>query len=154
MPLRPIRVLLQTFLDKQDLDRSRLALVELMEGLVRANCVWLEYYPSTPLLYDSHVVYKAEVGTEDWQDIPTTLQRGWGDCEDLACWRCAELRVTEGIHATHFIVWRDKKSGAAIYHALVKHPDGTIEDPSRARGMHQAVGNQPVYIGRAVLTGV
>lgn len=149
MPMRPIRVLLKTFVSPGDTDRTRLALLSLMEGLVQANCQWLKAYPKTIRLYNSPVVYRPEVDTEDWQDIPTTIERGYGDCEDLACWRCAELRVFEGTSATPFIMWRDGPNGA-IYHALVKLPDGRIEDPSRAKGMRHSITNAPVILGRAV----
>jgi len=148
MGLRPIHLFVKTFLVPEDTDRSRLAIVALMEGLVRANQIWLAHYPNTPRLYDSKVIYRPEVGTEEWQDIPTTIERGWGDCEDLACWLCAERRMYDGLDAKPFITWRKEPSGT-IYHVTVMLPDGTIEDPSRSLGMTGYTTRRPVFLGRA-----
>lgn len=87
------------------------------------------------------IYYLAEPdGRDDWQDIPDTLERGNGDCEDLATWRCAELRVRLGVDADLGITKSDMplQSGAALvtmYHIVVVLPDGAIEDPSRRLGM-------------------
>ena len=147
MGFRPIQIELSLFRGPGDLDRSRLAVPALMMGLVMANRVWLAKYPKTPALYASPVLYRAEVNTENWSDIPTILGRGWGDCEDLACWRVAELRH-QGIAALPYITWRAKEGqiGGTIYHALCKWPDGRIEDPSRALGMRHPVVRKPVFI--------
>jgi hypothetical protein len=87
-----------------------------------------------PPLYRSGVVYHTEpFGEEDWCDIPTCLEKGWGDCEDLGCWRAAELR-NSGIRAMpdfkHKVI-----AGITVIHILVKWPDGRIEDPSKVLGM-------------------
>lgn len=152
MALKPIELKVQLFLRRKgvvsphELDRSRRALTWLMFGLCEVNREWLETYPGTPPLYKSAVLYKLEPNTEIWQDIPTTLARGFGDCEDLACWRIAELQA-KGIAAMPYITWRERASGGTVYHALVRHPDGLIEDPSRALGMHgHPVVRRPVYI--------
>jgi hypothetical protein len=73
-------------------------------------------------------------GREDWQDIPETIRRGDGDCEDLACWRAAELNVKQGIRAFPTFRWRVRGTGT-LYHILVQYPNGQIEDPSRMLGM-------------------
>lgn len=83
-----------------------------------------------PPLYRSGVRYRQERGTEDWNTAPVVLKRGYGDCEDLAAWRAAELRVM-GIPA-HGIV---KRTGPKMFHALVLWPDGRVEDPSKILGM-------------------
>lgn len=147
MAFRPIQIAIKLFQGKSDLDRSRLAITGLMDGLVTANRIWLAAYRDTPALYDSPVLYQAEKQTEIWCDIPTILEKGFGDCEDLACWRIAELR-NQGINAMPFITWRDNpgKIGGTIYHALVRWPDGRIEDPSRALGMRHPVTRKPVFI--------
>jgi len=110
------------------------------------NKIWLEYYPKTPNLYDTEVVYKTERFSEDWCDIPTILKKGFGDCEDLACWRCAELQQKEQINALPYVTWRKDERGNTIYHALVRWPDGRIEDPSRALGMRHPIVRKPVFI--------
>lgn len=74
------------------------------------------------------------MGEENWQDIPTILKAGSGDCEDLACWRAAELTERDGIPARPVYRWRHRP-GLTIYHIVVRLPDGSIEDPSRRLGM-------------------
>lgn len=93
-----------------------------------------------PDLYDLHrrglCRYVAEPdGQEDWQDILTTIRLGNGDCEDLACWRAAELQV-KGIPAYAIFVWRALPDNqGTLYHIQVKLPGGMIEDPSKRLGM-------------------
>jgi len=87
-----------------------------------------------PWLYDSGVHYQQEpIGEEVWPDFPTLYKQGWGDCEDLACARTAELQFC-GVPAVNAI--RYKKLGdITLIHVLVLHPDGWLEDPSRILGM-------------------
>lgn len=111
------------------------ALTHLLEALVAVNVVWLREHPSAPWLYQSGVRYKDEPpGQDDWQDIPETLARGNGDCEDLACWRLAELRTrtSEDVlpHVTRTIL-----GPRTVYHIAVRRRTGGIEDPSRVLGM-------------------
>jgi hypothetical protein len=75
-------------------------------------------------------------GAERFDHARTVLGRGWGDCDDLAPWQAASLRVT-GVDpgATANVV----KSGPNRWHAIVKRSDGTIEDPSRQAGMGSRV---------------
>lgn len=115
-----------------------LALVALCEALCTID--QLQIKPGVPSLYTSGVYYKAEDGCEEWQDVETTLERRFGDCEDLACWRVAELRA-QGIDAKPLVSWHvgtDPKTGKprTEYHIRVLLPDGTIEDPSATLGMH------------------
>jgi hypothetical protein len=104
-----------------------------------------------PPLYESGVRYKEEApGHEDWLDTPAVLHQGDADCEDLAAWRCAELRA-DGIDAEPVIKWQwiprdmmiaqgypaDKlpTRGVWLVHCCVRYPDGSIEDPSKILGM-------------------
>lgn len=94
--------------------------------------------PLAPL-YESGVRYQMEPpGEEEWLDIPSLYKQGWGDCEDLACARVAELRY-QGIAAVPCIKSRQvaKSSGDALtlVHVMVLWPDGTVEDPSKILGM-------------------
>ena len=113
----------------------------LLEGLTLANVAYLLSQPHTPDLYASGVRYlEEESGVDEWQDIPDTLARRTGDCEDLACWRVAELRVRYGEPlATRGISVDDIPDKAGIlvvtYHITVVHQDGAKEDPSRRLGM-------------------
>src|SRR5262245_14570509 len=43
----------------------------------------------------THIALEVE---DDWQDAYTCLERGIADCEDLACWRAAELQL-QGVQA-------------------------------------------------------
>jgi hypothetical protein len=57
------------------------------------------------------------------------------NCEDLACWRVAELRTRFGIDARPTFTSQVRPDGSHLYHILVRLPDGRIEDPSRRLGM-------------------
>jgi hypothetical protein len=112
----------------------------LLEALTQANIAYLLNAPHTPELYASGVRYLAEPdGRDEWQDIPDTLARRNGDCEDLACWRIAELRVRSGDPATHRITVAElpdtRGRMVTTYHITVLRGDGRVEDPSRALGM-------------------
>jgi hypothetical protein len=117
-------------------DAKITALVQLLEALTGVNEAWLREHPYAPYLYAAGVRYEEEPpGREDWQDIPETLLLRTGDCEDLGCWRVAELRVRANEHAVPFV----KKSLAGprtVYHVAVRRADGRLEDPSRILGMN------------------
>lgn len=152
MPLRPIQLKARLFI-KQDgevspleEERSLRALRWMLSGMVQASTEWILAYPDTPSLYNSHVLYRGEKQTEIWQDIPTTLAIGYGDCEDLSIYRCADLRAREGVDAMPYITYR-KVGKRTIYHATVQWPNGMIEDPSRALGMHgHPITRSPIFI--------
>jgi hypothetical protein len=118
-------------------DHARLdALAHLLEALTAVNVAWLrEHNGAAPWLYESGVRYEEEPpGRDEWQDIPETIRRREGDCEDLACWRLAELRVRSLEHALPFVkctVFGPR----TVYHVAVRRSDGRIEDPSRILGM-------------------
>lgn len=73
-------------------------------------------------------------GIEIFRDIPAVLNKKFCDCDNVTCYRAAELRLM-GIKATPYITWRDRFGGSTTYHALVRWPDGTSEDPSLLLGM-------------------
>lgn len=108
----------------------------MLAALVDMNVLFLKERPSTPSLYQSGVRYKREPKTLDhWISIPFVLRRRFGDCEDLASWRAAELRV-HGEDASaipkHVKTWPD---GSKLFHILVKRGNGRLEDPSKRLGM-------------------
>lgn len=108
---------------------ARAYLVGALEGLVAVNRAWMHHH-DVPSLYSSGVVYRREIaGREAWDCVPVVLGRGWGDCEDLAAWRVAELRE-HGIPAWPWV----RRTGPSTLHALVRRLDG-FEDPSRTLGM-------------------
>jgi hypothetical protein len=121
--------------DVIDSDAKGRVLEQLLEALIAANIEYLRVCPSAPSLYESGVVYEEEPEERDnWQDIPETLGLGVGDCEDLGCWRIAELRFRAEEHASPFITWREV-GARTVYHIAVRRADGAIEDPSRLLGM-------------------
>lgn len=128
-------------------------LIIALESLTQIN-QWHLQQIALPCLYDSGVVYQEEPpGREDWCDAPTVLSQGWGDCEDLAAYRCAELREM-GVDAECVIKYRFitqencrkagypkhliPSDGIYLVHVMVRHPDGTIECPSKILGMKGA----------------
>lgn len=99
-------------------------------GLVLINCVQLQTLKLLPL-YASGVRYRREpVGRESWLTIGELYARGFGDCEDLAAARCAELRHA-GEKATIFV----KLVNPTLMHIMVRRQDGALEDPSKMLGM-------------------
>jgi hypothetical protein len=130
-----VQFVLSAFKGERSLPRSQSNLSVLLNALYTINCQWLRTHPRTPRLYSSGVFYRAEpIGQENWQDIPTTLKLGFGDCEDLACWRAAELTVRDKIPARPVYRWR-RRPGLTIYHIVVRLADGRIDDPSKRLGM-------------------
>lgn len=112
---------------------SFLMLKSLLEGLCKANMAYIRLVGAPPI-YKSGVRYVAEQSAENWLTIPYLLQKGQGDCEDLAAWRAAELRC-QGVNAIPDIRARQMPSGVWRAHAIVRLPDGSTEDPSLALGM-------------------
>lgn len=113
--------------------------VELLSQMRRRNIAF-------PRLYESGVRYERErnwiqlpdgrierVGLEDWIDCLEAVRRGQADCEDLACWRAAELRL-EGLPAK-VLFFIGEHDGRRLFHIIVDRGDGQLEDPSRALGM-------------------
>lgn len=124
----------------------------LLNALTGANVAYLLIHPATPRLYQAGIPYVEEPdGRDDWQDIPETLARREGDCEDLGCWRMAELRVHDrDLESSWHITVADLPNRAGdlvtTYHIQIQRPEGVaiyppaalpgnVEDPSRALGM-------------------
>lgn len=102
-----------------------------LEGLTSLNQQLLRAGRCGPL-YKAGVRYRRDHG-ETWDACTIVKQRGWGDCEDLASWRAAELR-NAGI-AARAVVVRSRTPGVA-WHCVVRLPNGKIEDPSAKLGMY------------------
>jgi hypothetical protein len=134
---------LDLFKGPHEAELSQRVLQVMLDSLYKVDCLYLQANPNTPRIYSPNLVtrkprihYEREdEGRELWQDIPTTLALGEGDCEDLACWRAAELTMLDKIPCTPTFTVKPRASGGMLYHILVKHPDGTLEDPSRKLGM-------------------
>jgi hypothetical protein len=135
MPYR-ITTVLDLFHGEEDRPLSHKTLQVMLDALCAIDMLYLQAHPEVPDLFKSGVRYAEEpAGQEDWQDIPTTLGLGIGDCEDLACWRAAELNVRYGIKARPCFTFKVRPNGGYLYHIQVRYPDGRIEDPSRTLGM-------------------
>ena len=116
------------------------AMGHLLTALVAIDEDFLRAFPGTPRLYQSGVVYdrmQAEVdacGDDAWADIPHILAARAGDCEDLACWRVAELRVVDGLDATVAVLFQPGGDGVTrpkhLYHILVRWPEGLPRYPA------------------------
>ncbi len=83
---------------------------------------------------------QAVLGGERFRDIGRIIENGGGDCDNVACWRAAELRQA-GIRARPYMTSRIRPDGGTTYHALVLWPPipganyVTSEDPSLLLGM-------------------
>ena len=97
--------------------------------------LYLKSNPRTPALYRSGVRYKPDpiAGQELFAGVPGIIARGGADCEDLASWRVAELRL-RGERARARISWR-RRGDTWRYHVTVRRGDGSVEDPSKRLGM-------------------
>lgn len=92
-----------------------------------------------PSLYKSHVRYKRDVceaphvpgACERFLSPSQVLRAGFGDCDDLAPWRAAELRVQGDTTAKAEAI----PSPGVGWHVIVTRGDGRTEDPSRKLGM-------------------
>jgi len=141
-----------------ELRRSRNGCLMIMHAMMGINMEYLQCYPKAPTLYScdgrdaAHpvVIYQEEPkgSLESFDSFPIVMGRGWGDCDDLAAIRCAELRVRGNIQAVPYIKWRPAGDARAnVYHACVQWPDGRIEDPSLALGMAgHPITRKPVWI--------
>lgn len=141
------------FEDENDREVSEDSLLMLLGMLSQWNYQWLKRNPKTPRLYESGVVYKlpeqlddgTTVGNvvyrrgEHFRDVPAILENGGGDCDNLACWRVAELWVAGHRGVLPYITNRERPGGGRTYHALVywptPKPKGSTEDPSLLLGM-------------------
>ena len=106
----------------------------LLIGLMLADMAQLrKSRGKIPSLYMSGVRYKREPeGEENWQTAEECVRLGYGDCEDLAAWRAAELRVS-GQDPLARAVLREVRPG--LMHCLVMRANGQLEDPSKKLGM-------------------
>jgi hypothetical protein len=93
-------------------------------------------------------------GAEHFDHARTVLQRGWGDCDDLAPWHAASLRHSGEDPGAEAVV---KRTGPKLWHAVVQRSDGSIDDPSRRAGMgqpHEYSGAViPMVSGRSSVVG-
>jgi hypothetical protein len=148
-------ITLKTKLFRADWDqaRSQYCILWFLEALCRTNQSHIRQFKHLakeghvkpyPRLYKSGIHYERERGTEEWLDIPTVLEGGsykgefpgpWGDCEDLACWRVAELRELEW----HWAVPRRGKDGRI----WIEHMDCAFRPPKGAQKVPGGIKAKP-----------
>lgn len=118
---------------------SSSVLPAMLDALTRINADWLRAHPGAPTIYGGGVRYQAEpIGSEQWRTLPVVLASGYGDCEDLACARAAELIVSGVAARAQAIDTGSARVGGGsvrVIHIVVVHPEGTVEDPSARLGM-------------------
>jgi hypothetical protein len=135
MPYR-ITYALDLFNGPKERALSHATLNVMLEALTKIDVLYLQAHPEAPRIYQSGVRYMEEPpGQEDWQDIPTCIQMGIADCEDVSCWRAAEIIVRDRRLAVPFFHETRRRDGGYLFHIMVRHADGRIEDPSRILGM-------------------
>lgn len=139
-----LNISLEIDLERSEPYRNR-ALQILLWTMIRLNELYIVTHRGVPRMYQSGVRYIAEpYGYEQWITIPKIRRQGGADCEDLCCWRVAELRV-KGFEARP--AWRHEdrrgpKGNFRMYHIGVFIPGFGFEDPSALLGMHDR--NRPV----------
>lgn len=103
-----------------------------LEGLTRVNETLMQRQELPPL-YGAGVRYQDEPD-DIWRHAVDVAGSHWGDCEDLAAYRAAELRTSGEDPGARVVTYQ---SGPTRYHAVVARGDGAIEDPSKILGMGQ-----------------
>ena len=98
-----------------------------VETLVEVNRIVLRASgavaaPATSL-YASGVRFQEDAR---WQDVTSMRSTGYGDCKDLVAWRLAELRG-QGVDARLHVIF-SKAGGTDVFHMVVLHPGGQLED--------------------------
>lgn len=92
---------------------------------------WAEVFRTNPgkfpPLYSLGVRFAPEKGTENWQSPPELVRSRAGDCEDLVCYRFAEL-VSQGHPAAVECVFRRELTGLRQHVRLRRGNE--VEDPS------------------------
>lgn len=100
---------------------------KLVELLAEWNAECLLRY-SYPPLYASGVEYRSEASKDVWKDVRAVYLDGYGDCEDLAAWRLAELWL--GNTPARAVVTATS-DGSRLTHILIELDGGRLEDPSK-----------------------
>lgn len=138
-------------------------MLEIMcEALVLLDMDYLKEHPNTPPIFSSGIRYKPELpGQEQWLTIPYILMRGHGDCEDLAAWRVAELRLRGGDRKAKCIntaTVDPRDPSKKIYHIRVQRGNRRdnrgrplIEDPSATLGMTVTGASPEIYTEKQTL---
>lgn len=139
--MRKIIMVGQHFMRGESPAHGEVVLRTLLLAQCLINADWLQHHRRAPMLYQSGVRYVMEPqGVEEFRDIPTIMEAGCGDCDDLGCWRVAECWVRDKVNVKPIFTKRTMADGRFMYHILVRYPNGDIEDPSKILGMGRNQG--------------
>lgn len=135
-------------MDHLSVERRSNILLGLCEALAYINYQWLEERGAVPL-YQIAPRYDLKVrpfSIDFWDDIPTVVANGGGDCKDFVAWRVAELRK-QGIgqavpYVTHTITRNPNGRGAIVVWHVQVAVGPQIEDPATLLGMPDSVDYQ------------
>jgi transglutaminase-like putative cysteine protease len=108
----------------------------LLGALFDANVHQIRARGGVPPIKQTGIRYQREPrGQERWQTVTELLRSKIGDCEDLAAYEAARLRVA-GVNARPEILPQGRQpDGRMLYHAVVVLPGGRIYDVCPALGM-------------------
>lgn len=122
----------EAHVDPYVLDSALEAVTRTDESLIRNGVV-----PDADEAIKRGVVWRPEPpGDEHFDPATTVVARGHGDCDDLAPYKAASLRVRG---EDPYAVARVVETHPGNYHAVVQRSDGTIDDPSADAGMYSYV---------------
>lgn len=170
--MRDVTFCTDAFASPEHVAYSERFLACLLWALIYANESYLLSHPNTPPLYSTGVRWKAETptfrsaceggrGQEMFLGIAQVMRQGYADCEDLASWRTAEVRLGRGGkrgvaprkgHPKVTICpppypmrsigpnvspgfFSRRVGDSIVYHIVTCWPGGVFEDPSRVCGM-------------------
>jgi len=128
----------------------------LLEAATRANQALIQtgQSPTAMEMIQRGVRWKPEPpwGYESIDLGPTMLGRGWADCDDWAPLSAASDRATGRDPQAKAILVR---TGPKMWHAIVRHQNGSLEDPSKWAGMPSKQGARapittPMHDGIAI----
>lgn len=114
----------------EDIPPSPAVLEAFLEGMTALNTALIRDH-DLPSVYDVARYKREPRGREQWFHAVDIGRKGTGDCEDLAAYRAAELRVRESEPARVAVI----RTGKRTLHAVVERADGSTEDVARALGM-------------------
>lgn len=114
-----------------------------LEGLTREDEILIASGEAPASVYDSGARYRTE-RNDVWRHAADVAKDGWGDCEDLAAYLAAGLRVSGEDPDARVITYQ---TGPRRYHAVVERGSGVVEDPSLALGMRPPKGVQMPLLG-------
>lgn len=137
----------EAHVDAPVLDAALEATTRLDEALIKSRQV----PPWDEALHKYNIRWRPEPpGDEHFDHALEVVQRGHGDCDDLAPYKAASLRVSGRDPRARA---RVRRSGPRRWHAYVERSNGPDDDPSKEAGMgqHSVVGMDYEGIAGAAL---